>query len=259
MEGLAQILAAAELFVLTAAGVFTRVAAAAFLVPGLGEPGFPVRFRLAAALAITLLLVPLMRPLLAATPSDAAGLALMLAAEAAAGLVIGLGFRLLVLALQIAGTVAAYHLSISHVFASPVGIQPEPSIATFLATGGIVLAMQLGLHVQLVVALGTLYEVLPFGRFPSGAELAALSVRRMADVFSLGIALALPFIAISFVYNLAIGAISRAMPQLLVALIGVPLLVGLGLFSLWLSLPAIFDRWREAAEAVFANPLGGLF
>lgn len=259
MEPLAAIFAATEETVLTAAGIFARVGALVFLLPGIGERGIPMRMRLGAALALTFLLTPLVGPLVAETPSDVPGLAVMLAAEAVAGLVIGLGFRLLIQALQIAGTTAAFHLSLSHVFGSPVGTEAEPTIATFLAMGGIVLAMAAGLHIQALAALAGLYEVLPFGRFPSGAELAELTVRRVAEAFALGLALAFPFIAISFAYNLALGALSRAMPQLLVALIGVPLLVGLGLVTLWLSLPAIFERWADALGAVFADPLGSLF
>lgn len=258
MEDLARILTAAEEGVLTAAGVFTRIAAAAFLVPGMGERSVPMRVRLGAAFALTLLLWPLVRPLIPETPETVPGLVRLIGAEAVSGLLIGLGFRLLVIVLQIAGMTAAFHLSISHIFGSPVGAAPEPTLATFLALGGIVIAMAAGLHVELVAAFARLYEALPFGRFPDPGALAELSVARTAEVFALGIALAFPFIAISFAYNLALGALSRAMPQLLVALIGVPLLIGLGLVTLWLTLPMIYNRWSDAAGAIFANPLGSL-
>ncbi len=257
MEPLAEILAAAERSVFTAAGIFARVGAVVFLLPGLGERGVPLRVRLGAALAITLLLAPLIAPLVPETPQHPAGLLRVVAAEALAGLAIGLGFRLLVFMLQIAGTTAAMHLSLSHIFGSPVGADAEPTMATFLALGGIVIAMGLGLHVEAVAALAGLYDVLPFGRLPDPAALAELSVARMAETFATGVALAFPFIAVSFAYNLALGALSRAMPQLLVALIGVPLLVGLGLVTLWLALPAIFARWGEAAARLLADPLAG--
>lgn len=258
MEALAEIFAAADAAVLTALGVFTRIAAAAFLVPGMGERAVPVRVRLGIALALTLLLWPLVAPLGDQTPGTPAGLARLLAAEAVSGLLIGFGFRLMIMVLQIAGMTAAVHLSISHMFGSGVAPTPEPTIATFLALGGVVLAMQLGLHVAVVAALARLYEVLPFGRFPVAADAAEWSVARVAEVFALGLSLAFPFITVSFAYNLALGALSRAMPQLLVALVGVPLLIGLGLVTLYLVLPAIYGRWRPWVETIFAAPLGGL-
>ena len=258
MEALAGIFTATEAVLITAAGVFTRIAAAAFLIPGMGERGVPVRVRLGLALALTLLLWPMVRPLVPETPAGPAGLAQLLAAEALAGLLIGLAFRMLVFVLQIAGMTAAFHISISHMFGSGVAPTPEPTIATFLALGGVVLAMKLGLHVSVVAALAGLYEVLPFGRFPLAGDAAEWSVARVGEAFALGLSLAFPFITVSFAYNLALGALSRAMPQLLVALVGAPLLIGLGLVTLYLVLPAIFDRWASWAGNIFLAPLGGL-
>ena len=114
-----------------------------------------------------------------------------------------------------------------------------------------------GLHVHLVAALAGLYRVLPFGLMPAAGEGAAWSVARAAEAFGLGLSLALPFIAVSFAYNLALGALSRAMPQLLVALVGAPLLIGLGLAVLWLAAPEILAHWSGAMGAVLADPLGG--
>ena len=103
-----------------------------------------------------------------------------------------------------------------------------------------------------------LYRVLPFGLIPEGAELAEWTTARVSEVFSLGLSLALPFVAIGFAYNLALGALSRAMPQLLVALVGAPLLIGLGLIVLYISLPEMLARWGVVLANVLADPLGGL-
>ena len=40
------------------------------------------------------------------------------------------------------------------------------------------------------------------------------------------------------------------------ALVGAPLIVGLGLGVLWLALPEIMARWSEALAPVLAAPLG---
>lgn len=256
MDPLAAIFSLAGEQVFALAGVFARIGAIVALLPGLGERGIPMRLRLGATLALTVLVAPLVRPLAGPPPPDPSALAMILAAEAVAGLTIGLGLRLLVHALQIAGMTAAYHLSISHIFATSVSQEAEPTFATFLSLGGIVLAMMAGLHLHVVGSMAGLYEALPFGRFPAGSDLAELSVSRLAQVFAFGISLAFPFIAISFVYNLALGALSRAMPQLLVALIGAPLLIGLGLVTLWLSLPMLYERWGEAVRGILIDPLG---
>lgn len=256
MEALAPVFAAAEALVLLHAGVFTRVAAALAVMPGIGERAVPMRVRLGLALGITLLLAPMVRDVAGPPPETPLALAGLLAAEAAAGLVIGIAFRLVVIALQIAGTVAAQSVGIAQLFGG-VSAESEPTIASFLTLGGIVLAMAAGLHVALVAALADLYAVLPFGRPPAAGELAGWGVGRVASTFALGLSLALPFVAVGFAYNLALGALSRAMPQLLVALVGAPLLVGLGLGVFWLALPELMARWSEALVPAFAAPLGG--
>lgn len=257
MTPLAALLDQAGVLVFAAAGVFTRVAAALFLMPGFGERALPVRLRLVLALALSLLLMPLVAADMPAPP-PLSGLAMTIAAEAAAGLVIGLAFRFLVLALQIAGSLAAQNISLSQMFGAGVAPEPEPTIATLLAMGGIVLALMAGLHVHLLAVLAGLYRVLPFGIMPGAADGLEWTVARVAETFGLGVSLALPFVAIGFAYNLALGALSRAMPQLLVALVGAPLLIGLGLAVLYLSLPEMLAHWGGALDARLADPLGGL-
>ena len=258
MDALASLFGIAAELMFVVVGVFARIGAVLFLVPGFGERSVPMRVRLAAAPTLTLLVWPLVAPLAGPAPESGAALAWLILAEAAAGLVIGVAFRLVVFALQIAGALAAQNLSVSQMFGAGVAPDPEPTIATMLAMGGIVLALAAGLHVQLVAGFGALYAVLPFGVMPGGAALAEWSAAQMGAVFALGLSLALPFVAIGFAYNLALGALSRAMPQLLVALVGVPLLIGLGMIGLYLTIPELFARWSQALAEILADPLGGL-
>ena len=255
---LAAIFQATEGGVFVAAGIFARVGAALFLVPGLGERSLSIRIRLAAALAITVVLSPLIAPLVPQSPTTPVDLAVMLAAEATCGLVIGFSFRLLVFVLQTAGMVAAQHISIAQMFGAGVAPEPEPTIATLLSMGGIVLMMMAGLHVHLIASLAGLYEVFPFGRFPLGADMGQWAVERVSETFELGLTLAAPFVAVGFAYNLALGALNRAMPQLLVALVGVPFIVWLGMVVLYHIMPALYGRWSESLQRVFLDPLGGL-
>ena len=255
---LAAIFNATEGAVFIAAGVFARVGAALFLVPGLGERSISIRVRLAVALVITALLSPMMAPLVPLSPTTPVALARMLLAEAACGLVIGFSFRLLVFALQTAGMVAAQHISIAQMFGTGVAPQPEPTIATLLSMGGIVLMMMAGLHVHLVASLAGLYNVFPFGEFPLGPDLATWVTERMSETFALGVTLAAPFVAVGFAYNIALGALNRAMPQLLVALVGIPFIVWLGMVILYHVMPALYDRWDESLQRILLDPLGGL-
>ncbi len=255
---LAPVLDTAGAYVLAAAGVFVRIGAALFLVPGFGERAVPVRVRLGGAIAITLVLSPMIAPLVPEAPRTAVGFFELLLAEAAAGLLIGFAFRILVYILQIAGMIAAQNLSLAQMFGSGVAPEPEPTIATLLSFGGIVLMLAAGLHVELVSALYALYDVLPYGRFPVAGDAAEWTVDRVAAGFSIAVSLAAPFLVIGFTYNLALGALNRAMPQLMVSFVGVPAIVWLGMVSLLLTAPMLFEAWGAHLGRVFADPIGGL-
>ena len=244
--------------VLVAFGVFARVGAVAFLLPGIGERGISLRIRLGAALALTALLTPMLASFVPASPTTAPALVKMLAAEETIGLIIGFSFRVLVFSLQITGMVAAQHLSVAQMFGAGVAPEPEPTIATLLAMGGITLALMAGLHVKILATLVHMYDVLPFGQFPNAPSVGSWATARMAETFGLGIAMAAPFVAIGFAYNIALGVLNRAMPQLLVAIVGIPFLLWIGMVSLRLVLPSLFDEWFKHLDSVFLDPLGGL-
>lgn len=241
-----------------AAGIFARIGAVAFMLPGLGERALSIRVRLAAALGLAVLLSPLIAPLVPQGPRTPTDLLLVFVAEATVGLLIGFAFRLLVFALQTAGFIAAQSISVAQMFGAGVAPEPEPTIATLLSMGGIVLMLMAGLHVQVVIALARLYEVFPFGQFPSGADIAQWGIDQVARSFALGVSLAAPFVAIGFAYNIALGALNRAMPQLLVALVGVPFLVWIGMLVLYHVLPSLFEAWDAPMRQIMLDPIGGL-
>lgn len=70
--------------------------------------------------------------------------------------------------------------------------------------------------------------------------------------------LAAPFLITSIIYNLALGVINRAMPQLMVFFVGAPVITFGGLFILMVGSPMILDVWLREMMAFFADPGGGL-
>lgn len=61
----------------------------------------------------------------------------------------------------------------------------------------------------------------------------------------------------ALLYNLALGAINRAMPQLIVSFVGAPALTLGGLALLALCTPFLLAAWQEAMQAALAQPFGG--
>ncbi len=250
---LAQILGLSQLWLGTAIAIFLRVGACFIVLPGLGDQMIPVRIRLGAALAFTVFLTPALLPQIAVTgvmPPIGAFFS-----EAMAGLILGLALRFLVHALQIAGTIAAQSTSLSQIMggASP---DPLPAIGAILMLGGVTLAVISGLHVHLVGTFLRSYAILPFGDLPGPRDLAGWGVAQVTASFSLAFSLSAPFMIASLLYNVALGVINKAMPQLMVSFVGAPAITWGGLVLLLVATPFILPVWLTAFEGALADPFG---
>lgn len=229
--------------------VFLRVGAVMAIMPAFGEQSVPTRVKLGLAIAFTLIVAPAVAGSLPG--GDLSGL--VFATEVTAGLALGFALRLMVMILQIAGTVAAQATSLSQILGG-AGADPQPAMGQVMITAGLALAVTMGLHVKAAQAIILSYQVLPPGQFPDVGMLADWGVARVGWAFALAVTLAMPFVIASLIYNLALGVINRAMPQLMVAMVGAPAITAGGLVLLALALPIILDIWGQALDATLAAP-----
>jgi len=233
--------------------VFLRVAAITSLMPAFGEQSVSMRVKLVVALAFTLIVAPA-APVSEFDPSFGA-VSFVVFSETLSGLVIGIGLRLFILALQTAGSIAAQTTSLSQVLGG-ASVDPLPAMGYILIVAGLALAAMTGLHVKAAQLVLISYDFLPVGRFTDASEISDWGVRQVANAFSLAFTLAAPFVILSFLYNFALGAINRAMPQLMVAFVGAPVITLGGLALLLVSAPYMLQVWLSAMDNFLANPIG---
>jgi flagellar biosynthetic protein FliR len=255
IEGLAEVLDLTEAGLLGFILVFTRVGAVMALLPGFGERVIPARVRLGLAVAFSLVVWPMLAEALV-TVDPARPFLAMLVIEAGIGILLGLALRLMVIALQLAGSIASQSTALAQIFGAGAAPDPMPAIGNILMLAGVTLAVTSGLHVKAAVAMARSYEILPMGLPVPAADVAAWGTARVAQAFALGFSLAAPFVIAAFAYNLALGAINRAMPQLMVAFVGAPAITAAGLLILMLAAPVILGFWSGQLDAVLADPLG---
>ncbi len=230
--------------------VFARVSGMVFFLPGIGEQTVPVRVRLAAAAAIAIVVIPAVRPPMAPD----LGIALfgqVVFAEAVIGLALGISFRIMIFALQLAGAIIAQNASISQLFGQNLANDTETPIANVLTFAGIALALSFGLHFEAVGLFIQSYEVFAFGQLDFVEDIALWVAESGGAAFALAFSLAAPFVALGLGYNMIIGAANRAMPQLMVAFVGAPAITGAGLLLLAVSAPFILQQWYQSWDQQF--------
>jgi flagellar biosynthesis protein FliR len=150
------------------------------LAPAFGETVIPVRVRLGITLAFTLIVASALPPVTAPVTLP------MIGAEVAVGLVLGIGLRLFVIALQVAGTIAAQSTSLAQFFGG-AGVDPQPAMSQILVMAGLALAVMSGLHVRLAELLILSYDLVPAGRMPDAGLLADWGAAQVARAFRAGL------------------------------------------------------------------------
>jgi flagellar biosynthetic protein FliR len=249
LTALSTILELAEGLAWAAALAFVRIGAMVALMPGLGDPAVPQRVKLALVVAFTLVVAPL----LADSVGGQEPSFLALGGEAVAGLILGVGLRLFIVALQTAAAIIAQATTLSQLF-SGTAPEPQPAIGNLFVIAAVALAMMAGLHVRAAELVLLSYDILPAGGRPSAAAAADWSLALVSRTFSLAFTLAAPFVIASMLYNLALGAINRAMPTLMVSMVGAPALTLGALALLSIATPVILAVWLAAFGEHFAQP-----
>ena len=255
IEALTQLVGFMQASLSTVALVFLRIGAAMALLPAFGEMLVPVRVKLAIAIVLTLIVAPAVSPIISSAVIQGPDLTAAAGAEVLVGLVLGLALRFLIYALQIAGTVAAQSTSLSQLFGGGA-IDPQPALGVVLVVGGLALATLLGFHVKIAAMLILSYDIVPPGHVLPPGPLADWALAAVGQTFRLAVVLATPFLLASLLYNLALGVINRAMPQLMVAFVGAPAITLGSLILLALTGPLMLSVWIDILDGRLADPLG---
>ncbi|MFM7442835.1 MAG: flagellar biosynthetic protein FliR, partial [Tabrizicola sp.] len=204
-----------------------------------------------AILAFTVVLSPLLADRLATTGLEPSFMAL--GGEAIAGLILGIGLRLFLVAVQTAAAIIAQATTLSQLF-SGAAPEPQPAMGNLFLIAAITLAMTAGLHVRAIELVLLSYDILPAGGYPSARDAADWSLALISRTFSLAFSLAAPFVIASMLYNLALGAINRAMPTLMVSMVGAPALTLGALALMAVASPFLLAAWLAAFSEHLAQP-----
>lgn len=225
-------------------GLFARLSLFFMLVPVFGENSVPARVRLSFAVVATFLLYPIMGEQLA--NARQIGVFTLLAKEAVTGFVMGFSLRLFVHALQFLGMIVSQTLSLSQPLGNGISTEPNTTISTLLMMTGVTLLVTADMHIVLFGVLANSFQDMPLGLAVDSGGSAEWLTGIAVSLFRLCLSLALPFLILNFAYNLILGFLNRAMPQLLVSFVGLPGITMAGLFLLMFCAAAMLNGWLDA-------------
>src|SRR6202521_3729623 len=227
--------------------VFARIGAMVMLLPGLGETNIPVRIKLAIALLLTLIILPLHR---AAYHVDIEAsmmpLLVLMIHEIVIGIVLGGPARVTLSARQVAGSVIAQQLGLGFVTSvDPTQGQQGLLIGNFLTILGLTLLFATDSHHLVIAALNDSYSIFSPGEMMPSGDVAALATRAFAAAFRIGLQLSAPFLVFGLVFNIGLGVLARLMPQMQVYFVGVPLSIMAGFLVLAAVIAAMMGTFLD--------------
>jgi flagellar biosynthetic protein FliR len=230
----------AELFAFLA--VFTRLGAAFMVLPGFGEAVVPARIRLGTALAISLIVLPIVRGTLPPLPSGPGSLIAFLALESMIGFFIGGIARLLVTTLDTAGMLISTQIGLSSASIFNPALQTTVSLpSVLLSLGGLIIILETNLHHMLLEGLVDSYTLFKPAEALSMGDFSDTMARTLSSSFRVGLQIAMPFIILSLLFTFALGLISRLMPMLQVFFVSVPLQLVGGMLIILITLSAMLN------------------
>ncbi|WP_264045838.1 flagellar biosynthetic protein FliR [Methylobacterium flocculans] len=238
---------------------FARIGTLVMLMPGVGEQLVSPRLRLAFALLLSLILFPMVRPLLPMQGGAIAGpgLIALLIGELLVGLMLGLTVRMVLAALQTAGMIVSQQLGLSYAMTvDPTQGGQQTALGNFLTLLGVTLVVATDLHHVALDAIGRSYVLLPPDGVPGMGEAAGLALKAIARGFALGVQISAPFIAFGILFNVGLGVLARLMPQMQVFFVAVPASVLIGMLLLLGSLGIMMGVFLDDLGRYLADLTG---
>jgi flagellar biosynthetic protein FliR len=221
--------------------VIARLSFIVFLIPGIGEQVIPARVRLVLLLGLAFALRS-SGVVLGISFEPLSGYLAALLGEVFIGLMLGVSLRLTIWLLSIVGSVIAQSVGLAQFLGVALEHEAQTITANLLSMAGAVILLSANFHVAVFVSLISLYSEVPAGRVAAMDQ--AFFMEGIYTAFNTAIALAWPFVAVNLIYNICLGFINRALPQMMVAFVGAPFMVGAGLFLLSVSIISLLVAWK---------------
>lgn len=217
--------------------VFARMGAMAMALPGIGDRAVPPRLRLVFALALTMILYPVVTTTFGPLAQSMAGAVASLLGELLIGVALGLCVRLIVSAIHMAGTAISFQTGMSFAQSvDPADGAQNMLFATFLSVLAVTLMFATDMHHLILAAMSDSYRLFPPGHTLPLGDLAQVALNLTTQAFGLALRLSAPFITFGLVFYFGVGVLSRLIPQVQVFYLALPASIFLGFVLLGMLL-----------------------
>jgi flagellar biosynthetic protein FliR len=232
---------------------FLRVLALFSALPVLAQRSVPARVRVALAFIVAVCAQASL-PVVPVIPLDSAAAVLAVVQQVLIGVSLGFAVRIVFSAVEFAGEIVGLQMGLNFAgFFNPMTGGEATATSRFFGVTVSWLFIVTGGHLLLIAAVVQSFEAFPVGPEPFAFLRAVQPQVWGAEVFRLGLWIALPMIAMLLFVNLVLGIISRVAQQMNIFSIGFPITVSVGLVGVLLTLPMLQMPFTMALEQMLGH------
>lgn len=220
--------------------VFSRVGAMMMTAPGLRVGYVAMHARLLLAIAVTLIMTPVLGSFLPGIPTSVGTLVQLITLEIFYGVFLGVIGQFVSASIHLAGTSIGQSSGLMNAMVfDPVTEAQGALVIGLLTTIALVSIFIMDLHHLMLQAVYHSYALFPVGQAVFVEDHVTTLLQTLAQSFFLGLSMAMPFIVFAIVFQSSMGLLSRLSPQLNVFFVVLPIQILLGLGMLWVTVPIL--------------------
>ena len=228
---------------------FIRVLALFSSMPVLGQRNVPIRVRIALAFFIAMGVAGTVPAGTGNVPLDSPAAILLIVQQVLVGLSLGFAVRIIFTAIEFAGEVIGLQMGLNFAgFFDPATAQQATATSSLFSTMVAFLFIAMNGHLLVIEAVVQSLVAFPVSPEPFAFLHAVRPETWGAEIFRLGLWIALPLIAMLLFVNMMLGIIARVAPQISIFSVGFPITLGVGLVGVMFTLPLLQGPFTAALE-----------
>ena len=232
---------------------FLRALALFSSLPVLGSRNVPIPVRIGLAGLIALAAQPGL-PTMPVVALDSAVALMLVVQQVVIGLALGFAVQLVFASVEFAGEIIGLQMGLNFAgFFDPISATTATATSRFFGTTVAWLFIVINGHLLVIGALVHSFTAFPVGPEPFAFLHQVQPQRWGAELFSIGLWIALPLVTMLLFVNLVLGAVSRVAPQINIFAVGFPVTLGVGLLGLLLTLPALQRPFTMTLERLLGT------
>lgn len=231
--------------------IFMRLGTALMIMPGIGDTFVTPQIRLLFALALSFVIMPLMTMNgLPQVPGNTLTFVSLLFSEFIIGFFLGTVLRILIAALDTAGTIVSMQAGFANAMIfNPVTATQGSVTGALYSMLGVTLLLTTDMHHLMLAGIVESYDTFPAnGMMPEMGGMLEVVSRAVSAAFRIGVQITIPFLVVGLLIQMGFGVLGRLMPQVQIFFLAQPLQIAICLIIMAVTLSVGINFWLSGYQ-----------